>query len=352
MRLDKRIRRWLGLGPAVAQSPAVITRGRVDHVIIFDGTMSSLKSGCETNAGLTYKLLSEVAQSKQLSLRYESGVQWQHWHRVMDVVTGKGINRQIRRAYGFLASRYKPGDRIFLLGFSRGAYAARSLAGMIDMVGLLTQDQATVRNIRQIYRHYECDPNSKAAQEFCATRCHKGVEIEMVGVWDTVKALGLRWPVIWRFLKPKNEFHNHHLGHSIRHGFHALAMDETRVAFSPVMWDCPADWQGMMQQVWFKGCHSDIGGYLGGYDLARPLSNIPLVWMLQKMQGCGVEMPADYLSRFVIDIDAPAVGSFRGWSKLFLWRKKRIIGRGKSETIHSSVDLEMDSAEITLRQSG
>jgi len=57
MRLDKRIRRWLGLDPAVAQSPAIITRGRVDHVIIFDGTMSSLKAGCETNAGLTYKLI-------------------------------------------------------------------------------------------------------------------------------------------------------------------------------------------------------------------------------------------------------------------------------------------------------
>ena len=336
MRLNERIRGWLGLGPRIEQSPTVLTRGRVDHVIIFDGTMSSLKDGCETNAGRTYKILCEMAPSQHLSLRYEHGVQWHHWRSTMDVITGKGINRQIRRAYGFLASRYRKGDRIFLLGFSRGAFAARSLAGVIDRVGLLKREHATVRNIRQIYRHYECSPHSETAKVFSKAHCHTGVEIEMVGVWDTVKSLGIRLPVLWRWTQPKHDFHSHHLGNSIRHGFHALAMDETRLAFAPVMWDCPGDWKGVMEQMWFRGCHSDIGGNLSGYDLARPLSNIPLVWMLEKLAECDVCLPDDCRDRFIVDADAPSVGSYRGWSKLFLWRKRRVIGRDPSERVHPS----------------
>lgn len=332
MRLLKRISGWFGA--RIAQTPAISTRGRVDHVIIFDGTMTSLARGCESNAGLTYKILCEMAPSQHLSLRYERGVQWHQWRGAMDVITGKGINRQIRRAYGFLASRYRVGDRIFLLGFSRGAYAARSLAGVIDQVGLLTQQHATVRNIRQAYRHYEYDTSPTVAAKFVAAHCHSNVEIEMVGVWDTVKALGLRLPVLWRWTQPQHEFHSHHLGDSIRHGYQALALDETRRAFEPVMWHCSPDWQGKVQQVWFRGCHSDIGGNLGDYDVARPLANIPLVWMLEKLADCGVPLPEDYHAQFVTDPQAPAVGSYRGWSKLFLWRRRRVIGQDASETLH------------------
>lgn len=334
MRISERLSGWFGLGSRITQTPAVLTRGRVDHVIVFDGTMTSLKAGSESNAGLTYKILCEMAPSQHMSLRYESGVQWHHWRSTWDVITGKGINRQIKRAYGFLASRYRKGDRIFLLGFSRGAYAARSLAGMIDRIGLLTQDHATVRNIRQIYRHYEHTPHSEAARDFATAHCHSGVEIEMVGVWDTVKALGIRLPIFWRWTQPQHDFHSHHLGSSIRHGYHALAMDETRLAFTPVMWSCPEDWHGVMEQMWFHGCHSDIGGHLGGYDAARPLSNIPLVWMLEKLEGCGVRLPANYHARFWCDVRAPSVGNFRGWSKMFLWRRRRVIGRDKSERVH------------------
>lgn len=334
MRIAERLAGWFGLGARITQTPAVLTRGRVDHVIVFDGTMTSLKDGCESNAGLTYKILCEMVPSQHMSLRYESGVQWHQWRSTWDVITGKGINRQIRRAYGFLASRYREGDRIFLLGFSRGAYAARSLAGMIDRIGLLKQDHATVRNIRQIYRHYEHTPHSDAAHDFAAAHCYEGVEIEMVGVWDTVKALGVNWPILWRWTQPRHDFHSHHLGNSIRHGYHALAMDETRLAFAPVMWECPADWQGVMEQMWFRGCHSDIGGHLGGYDVARPLSNIPLVWMLEKLAGCDVRLPADYRDRFWCNVQAPSIGNFRGWSKMFLWRRRRKIGVDPSERIH------------------
>ncbi len=92
-------------------------------------------------------------------VRYEPGIQWRDWKGTLDVIEGRGINRQIRRVYGLLASRYRPGDRIWLFGYSRGAYAVRALAGLIDRVGLLRAEAATERNITLAYRHYRADPD-------------------------------------------------------------------------------------------------------------------------------------------------------------------------------------------------
>src|SRR6056297_313925 len=202
---------WLRPGPTEEHTAAGPRRGPVDHVLILDGTMSTLAPGYETNAGLTYKLLRDVA-GPGMSLFYEAGIQWRDWRATGDIILGRGINRQIRRAYGYLASRYRAGDRIFLLGYSRGAYAVRSLAGMVDMVGLLRAECATERNIRQIYRLYQYTPQSAAARGFAARNCHAAAPIEMVGVWDTVKALGIRLPLIWRLSEAEHQFHNHQLG--------------------------------------------------------------------------------------------------------------------------------------------
>jgi uncharacterized protein (DUF2235 family) len=208
---------------------------------------------------------------------YEPGIQWMGWRYIHDIAQGKGINRQIRRAYGFLASHYREGDRIFLFGYSRGAYAVRSLAGVIDRVGLLRHDQATERNVTLAYRHYQTNPDTPAARAFARAFCHIEAPVQMVGVWDTVKALGMRLPLLWMLTDRNHAFHNHHLGSSIRHGFHALALHETRAVFEPVMWECPPGWEGSIEQVWFRGAHGDVGGQLGGFHAARPLANIPLV---------------------------------------------------------------------------
>src|SRR6056297_3964142 len=170
-------------GSRAARTVFARRRGPVTHVLILDGTMSTLADGYETNAGLTYKLLREMAGPK-LSLYYEAGIQWRDWRATGDIVLGRGINRQIRRAYGYLSSRYRPGDRIFLLGYSRGAYAVRSLAGVIDRVGLLRSEMATERNVRAAWRHYECDPHGPAAEAFARAYCHGDTHVEMVGVWD------------------------------------------------------------------------------------------------------------------------------------------------------------------------
>ena len=310
-------------------------RGPVIHVVILDGTLSSLEPGCETNAGTAYKLLRETGH--QVSLFYEPGVQWRSWRSALDVMMGRGINRQIRRAYGYLASRYRPGDRIFLLGYSRGAYAVRSLAGVIDLVGLLRAEEATERNIREVYRHYQNDPSSDAADVFSKMHCHDVTEIEMIGVWDTVKSLGINMPWLWRLSEKKHAFHNHELSHNVRAGYQALALDETRVAYSPVLWTTPEGYPGRVEQLWFPGTHGDVGGQLGGYEPARPLANIPLVWMLEQAQKRGLPLPAGWSQRFARDATAPMLGTFRGHGRWLVSRRPRLSLRDSSERVHDSV---------------
>ncbi len=316
------------------------TRGPATHVIILDGTMSTLEDGRETNAGMTFKLLVEGGRSANLTVYYEAGIQWRDWSGTWDVITGKSINLQIKRAYGVLASRYRPGDEIVLIGYSRGAYAVRSLAGVIETIGLLTAEHATVRGITQAYRHYRTGARSPTAARFHELYCHPKVEIEAVAVWDTVKALGLRVPILWRWAQGAHKFHHHALGDHVRKGFHALALDETREAYTPVMWQCPQDWQGKMEQVWFTGTHGDVGGQIGDYFACRPLANIPLVWMLERLETCNLPLPEGWKTRFPQDITAPSVGTWRGWNKVFWWRKRRIVGRCRSERLHESVNVQ------------
>jgi uncharacterized protein (DUF2235 family) len=309
-------------------------RGRIEHVIVLDGTMSSLEEGLETNAGLTYKLLREAAASGRMIVRYEAGIQWQDWKGTLDVIEGRGINRQIQRVYGHLASRYREGDRIWLFGYSRGAYAVRALAGMIDRVGLLKAEAATERAIVQAWRHYRSDPGSVASRIFAQGHCHPRVEIEFIGIWDTVKALGIRAPVLWRYSKVEHEFHSLTLGHSVRRGRHALALDETRDAFAPVMWKTDPGYPGDLVQMWFRGTHGDVGGQIGSFDAGRPLSNIPLVWVLGEAEAAGLTLPKGWRERFEMDPDAPSVGSIAGWGKLFIARHRREVGEDPSEQIH------------------
>ncbi|WP_170370863.1 DUF2235 domain-containing protein [Ruegeria arenilitoris] len=334
-RFGKKILGWLGRPLRSEHSAETRHREPISHVIILDGTMSTLEPGFETHAGQTFRLCCEMGN--QVSVFYEAGVQWESWKSTLDVMMGRGINRQIRRAYGYLASRYKPGDRIYFIGYSRGAYGVRSLAGVIDMIGLLQAEHATERNIKQAYRHYECNPGGQAAQDFRRNFCHDGVEIEMIGVWDTVKALGLRLPLLWRMAEERHSFHNHHLGQSTRHGYHALALDETREVFTPVLWSTAPDFRGHCEQVWFRGTHGDVGGQLSGFEPARPLANISLVWMLDKAELHGLPLPEDWRTRFPTDPQAPSVGTWRGWGKIFLLRKHRTVGQDPSERLHVSV---------------
>lgn len=319
--------------PAPPPMPGRV-RGPVDHVIILDGTLSSLEPGQEGNAAMLFKLLQGTGARANRRLYYEPGMQWEGWRRGLAIVEGAGIATQIQRAYGWLASGYREGDRIFLFGYSRGAFAVRSLAGVIDRVGLLKREHATERAVTLAWRHYERDPEARAAQNFVRRYCHLETPIEMVGVWDTVKALGLRLPFFWMFTGDRHGFHNHQLGSSIRHGYHALALDETRMAFAPVLWDCPPGWEGNVEQVWFRGAHGDIGGQIGSTAAARPLANIPLVWMIERAETLGLMLPDNWRDRYPCDSLAPMVGSWKSWGKAFWLRRNRVVGQDRSEKLH------------------
>lgn len=329
---------WSRLARRLWQRPADDfgpRRGTVTHVIILDGTLSSLVPECQTNAGRAYSLLRE--RIEDVSIYYEPGLQWRDWRSAIDVMMGRGINAQIKRAYGYLASRYRPGDRIFLMGYSRGAYAVRSLAGVLDMVGLVQAEHATERNVRSAYRFYECDPDSDAAQAFRSRHCHETIEIDAIGVWDTVKSLGINAPVLWRISERWHAFHNHDLSSVVRNGFQALALNESRVAYKAVPWTTPEGFTGRVEQVWFPGTHGDVGGQLGGFEAARPLANIPLVWLLARMEESGLPLPKGWNLRFPQDPTARSVGTWRGHGRLFMTRRKRVVGADPSERLHESV---------------
>ncbi len=359
------IRDWvLGLfdrKPRVKETPGIV-RGPATHVIILDGTMSSLRPGCETNAGKTYKLLREQGVRAHMTVYYEAGIQWRDWGTTLDVMMGRGINRQIERAYGVLASRWKPGDRIVLVGYSRGAFAVRSLAGVIGEIGLLKANHATVRNVTQAYRHYREDQHGKASKDFSRLFCHDAVQVEAVAVWDTVKALGLRLPIVWRWFHDDQDFHNPYLGRHVNNGFHALALNENRNAYAPVLWESRDGWGGHVEQVWFRGSHGDVGGQIADDMSARPLANIPLVWMLSRLEMCKVPLPTGWRTRFPIDAGAKSVGNWSGWNWIFLSRRRRRVGTDPSESLHPSVpdalakkfgadvapDLQADGAQTAL----
>lgn len=327
------------------------TRPQRLHVFIIDGTLSTLERDKETNAGLLYKLLKESGPKISQTVGYNAGVQAEGIRKWWHVAMGTGINRSIVEGYGTLCSRYEPGDKIMLFGYSRGAYAVRSLAGFIDRVGLLHRRHATERRIERAFRYYEANEPSEQAQTFSRKFCHQDVEIEMLGIWDCVKALGLPYPILSYFAPMATEFHSAALGPHIRNGFHALAIDENRVAYAPRAWTRDADWQGHLEQVWFPGTHSDIGGQVSGRPHARGLSNIPLRWMLEKAQDLGLELPDDWLNEFPINIEAPSSGSYDGSSKLFLHRRARRIGICASETVHPSVN-ERQSALTRYKPRG
>lgn len=343
--LADRLLRLLRIGRRVEShvptpaAPALPLRIRqpTDHVILLDGTLAAHGPGHETNIGQIYQMLRTIHAARRTTLYYEAGVQWHVWRDTPNVAMGRGINRQIRRVYGWLASHYHPGDRIFLFGYSRGAFAVRSLAGVIDRVGLLRADAATERNVQLAYRYYQTADHPPAEAEFVRRFCHPQIEIEMIGVFDTVKALGVRLPFLWMWTEPHHDFHSHALSGIVRSGYHALALDETRAAFDPILWETThGDWSNRVEQVWFRGVHGDIGGQVSHMPQSRPLANIPLIWMAERAERHGLTLPDGWRKSLPIDPFAPSVGTLHGWGKAFLLRSRRRVGRDPSERIHPS----------------
>ncbi len=312
------------------------------HVFIIDGTLSSLDDGDETNAGLLYKLLSETGPIARQTVGYNPGVQADGWMKWIHIAAGSGINYSIMEGYAALASRYEPGDDIMIFGFSRGAYAARSLAGFIGRIGLIRKERATERRIHRAFRYYESAKVSDPARAFTTKYCHPEAPIKVLGVWDTVKALGLPYPILNRLAPMATEFHDHMLSPNTQNAFQALAIDENRTSYAPLPWRIPPNSKAHVEQAWFPGAHPDIGGHIMSSPTSRTLSNIPFVWMLEKAEACGLILPHGWRDEFPLNAAAKMHGPYRGSAKLFIARGPRTVGACDSEYIHASVRARQD----------
>jgi uncharacterized protein (DUF2235 family) len=257
-------------------------------VICCDGTGNQFESNI-TNVVDTYDLASK---SDEQVVFYDPGVGtggWQYdegtgkFQAVSDLASGGGLQKNIEDAYRFLMQVYEKGDRIYLFGFSRGAFTARSLAGMLRKCGLL---QSAAGNLVEFAtKIYNTERNGKIASDFKATFSRK-CPVHFIGVWDTVGSLTLN---------AGKRFHNTTLNNEVSFGYHAMSIDEIRKDFPVSLWnESKVKANQVVEQVWFAGVHSNVGGW---YD-DRGLSNLALQWMMGKAKDCGMEIDeADLATR-------------------------------------------------------
>ncbi|MEU6355391.1 DUF2235 domain-containing protein [Streptomyces sp. NPDC047072] len=270
-------------------------------VVCCDGTWNFADQPSKTNvAKVALALRPGTVGGKEQRVYYHSGVGTQRHERLRGGALGVGLSQNVVAAYRFLVETYEPDDELFLFGFSRGAFTARSLAGLLRNCGVLRRDHADrIPEAWELYRNRLEKPNGAAATLFRRSYARE-TEIRFIGVWDTVGALGipvpdaaLLRPAVDRFNR-RWAFHNTELSSWVRSAFHALAVDEQRSAFRPTLWHRQpgADQQGQeLKQVWFAGVHCDVGG---GYKDAG-LSDVTLLWMVDQARRYGLSFDADAL---------------------------------------------------------
>lgn len=232
-------------------------------------------------------------------LHYQPGVGTRRLERIRGGAFGLGLSRNVRDCYRFLVEHYEPGDELYFFGFSRGAFTARSLAGLVRNAGILERRHADrIEDAYRLYRRKDKDsePAGMASAIFRRMYSHPEADIHFVGVWDTVGSLGIpidgvRLPFVTRLWS----FHDTRLSSRIRNAFHALAIDERRGPFAPTLWrrQPHAPPEQRLEQIWFSGVHCDVGG---GY--ADPaLSEIALLWMVDRARECGLGFEPDRFRR-------------------------------------------------------
>jgi uncharacterized protein (DUF2235 family) len=311
--------------------------------IIFcaDGTWDNPLS--DTNV---YALSKAAIQSSSQVVIYEDGVgsDGTPLQKLTGGALGDGLFQKIKQGYTSIAHVYEDGDSLFLFGFSRGAFTTRSLAGMIADCGLpvASPDDNLVNAAFQAYRDKSQLPTFLAANNMIDAK------IKMVGVWDTVGALGI--PAIFGGIDQTYGFLDTNLHPDVLNAYQALAIDERRQEFPPTLWtSAPAAGQ-VLEQVWFAGVHCDVGG---GYP-ETGLSDTTYSWMLAKAMALGLQVApgvaAEYLSPFdpVNALDT----IHESWSPLWLFPKPRTVptnaALANSVGIRCQYDVDYQPGNLTL----
>ena len=292
-------------------------------VLCCDGTWNSADSPRPTNVRHTAAALRGRGGQ---SVWYDPGVGSGRWDRVRGGALGLGLARNVQEGLEWIGRHYGQGDRIFLFGFSRGAYTARSIGGAIGMCGIPASATMAARAMTLYRRRGRLEHGDRVRIERLRDRSWPP-RVDFLGVWDTVGALGV--PVTWLnwIGARRHRFHDVSLGGHIRAACHALAIDEHRRHFAPAVWSSR---RGGHRQAWFAGAHSDVGGGSAG----RGLSDLALLWVWAHAHRAGLDLDPRAVSGLAPDFEAPP----RKMSAMYrpLGRVERPMGDG--ETIHWSVE--------------
>lgn len=276
-------------------------------VVFLDGTWNSVHSN--TNVWRMRALCAaEGTDGRPQLVYYSIGV-----NGFLGGVFGQGIDENIRLSYEWLVENYNPGDEIFIFGFSRGAYAARSLAGLVAINGMLKAGSPI--GISELFNRYKGsqlgiwklkemeaagDISTLTLQEKWLLKYSQPVKIRFVGVWDTVGSIGWKKGNIPGISRSSFNYLETGLRIHILNAYQALAIDEHRDDFAPTLWSkrLPKDARDVVasprplssvEQRWFVGAHANVGG---GYPTDL-LAQAPLRWMMKKAEVHGLSFRSE-----------------------------------------------------------
>jgi uncharacterized protein (DUF2235 family) len=262
-------------------------------VLCCDGTWNTADQTCPTNVTkLALGVADQGADGREQRVFYHSGVGTSRRERIIGGAFGVGLSRNVEDTYRFVVANYEPGDELFFFGFSRGAFTARSTVGLVRNSGILKPQYADrVPEAYALYRNRRTHPRGTEAQLFRRSYSFE-TRIRFVGVWDTVGALGIPlsgMPLV-DAVNRRWQFHDTDLSTTVDAAFHALAIDEKRRPFEPTLWQQQPEAAGQqLEQVWFAGVHSDVGG---GYPEGG-LADVALLWMASRAESCGLTFRDD-----------------------------------------------------------
>lgn len=259
-------------------------------VLLSDGTGQRGGVGFETNIWRLYKALSANDQNQLICYDDGVGSQKSRWSKIIGGMAAFGLAQNVRELYSFLVRHWQPADRIYLFGFSRGAFTVRVLSDMISRCGIVRiQDVPSEKRLTKLVKvaYTACLKSyyrPEYARAFRKQFSWKGeAEIQFIGVWDTVGAIGLPFKQARFAMHNMLEygFRGSALNSDVLQASHAMSIDDSRATFHPVVWDERIDTNpDRISQVWFSGAHSNIGG---GYP-KNQLSLVTLDWMIDQVK--------------------------------------------------------------------
>ncbi|MCB1984243.1 MAG: DUF2235 domain-containing protein [Burkholderiales bacterium] len=308
------------------------------NIVIFaDGTGQEGGKGPSTNIDKLSKMI-ENNESRQIPF-YDAGL-GTGWRKISGNVGGKGISKNIIQCYTFISEKFEAGDQIYLFGFSRGAATVRSLSSFIDYFGILPKSRPElIEQAYKIYRIRDESKRKKKADEFIATHHTTWTKIRFLGCYDTVAALGIPIKPISVLIDYvpgfKHSFHNFKLSKCVENAHQALAIDDERKTFHPILWDPEILPHQTVKQVWFCGMHTDVGG---GYE-EQELSDIPLIWMKSMAVKHGLIIDSKNSVPIHSDVNGLMHNSRgKSWTKLYR-KKQRYWDKDRKEKpiVHDSV---------------